>query len=415
MSDADSPAGDPALVPIGDETHLHETTPVDDSDKESIISEIDDQELADYDAEAAQLENRPVDLEDIARSLKATKKKRADGDQPRKPRERRREKKRSREDEVGSDGDGEGKRPRRAGARDAAATATPGADRERTSPEPVPEENLTPEERRQRALSRAMDAALKNPIKRRRKKDEVDLEDALDDQLANLRIKMEQACQADLEARNSGGQAIHKLKLLPEVVSMLSRENAQSAVVDPEGNFLQAVKFFLEPLADASLPAYNIQRDILSCLLKLPLEKETLIQSGLGKIVLHYTKSRQPQPQVKRMAEKLVEEWSRPILKRSHDYRKRHVETRDFDPAVKRSSQFTLTQRPAMTQAQAERARMLAPPALNPNRAQIGGLPATYTIAPKSTLDPNKASQKPIGAGGLEAFRKMTQKKGRRG
>ena len=35
------------------------------------------------------------------------------------------------------------------------------------------EENLTPDERRRRALDRAMDAALKNPNKRRRKKDEV--------------------------------------------------------------------------------------------------------------------------------------------------------------------------------------------------------------------------------------------------
>ncbi len=35
------------------------------------------------------------------------------------------------------------------------------------------EENLTPEERRRRALDRAMDAAIKNPVKRRRKKDEI--------------------------------------------------------------------------------------------------------------------------------------------------------------------------------------------------------------------------------------------------
>lgn len=169
MSDADTPPNDPlGLDSVPDESLS--TAPnafvADDSDKESIISEIDDQELADYDAEAAQLESRPVDLEDIARSLKASKKKRADGDQPRKPRERRREKKRLREDQPASDGDGDGKRLRRGGGQDA-------ADRPHASPAPDPEENLTPEEKRQLALKRAMDAALKNPSRRRRKKDDV--------------------------------------------------------------------------------------------------------------------------------------------------------------------------------------------------------------------------------------------------
>jgi transcription factor SPN1 len=45
--------------------------------------------------------------------------------------------------------------------------------KDRKEPTPENEENLTPEERRRRALDRAMDAALKNPNKRRRKKDEV--------------------------------------------------------------------------------------------------------------------------------------------------------------------------------------------------------------------------------------------------
>ena len=32
------------------------------------------------------------------------------------------------------------------------------------------------------------------------------------------------------------------------------------------------------------------------------------------------------------MAEKLLGEWSRPILKRTDDYKKRYVEMRDFNP-----------------------------------------------------------------------------------
>lgn len=62
-----------------------------------------------------------------------------------------------------------------------------------------------------------------------------------------------------------------------------------------------------------------------------------------------------------------------------------------------------------------ERARILAPEVTNPNRAQAPGLPATYTIAPLSTFDGRVGpDHRPIGAAGTEAFRRMTQKKGKR-
>ncbi len=46
-------------------------------------------------------------------------------------------------------------------------------DKPRKAATPENEELLSPDERRRRALDKAMDAALKNPNKRRRKKDEV--------------------------------------------------------------------------------------------------------------------------------------------------------------------------------------------------------------------------------------------------
>lgn len=125
--------------------------------------------------------------------------------------------------------------------------------------------------------------------------------------------------------------ALHKLKLLPEVTEILTRQNIQDAVLDPDTNFLQHVKFFLEPLNDGSLPAYNIQREIFQALTKLNIGKEALLSSGIGKVVLFYTRSKKPEQAIKRMAEKLLGEWSRPILKRTDDYKKRHIETRDYD------------------------------------------------------------------------------------
>ena len=158
-----------------------------------------------------------------------------------------------------------------------------------------------------------------------------DLEEAFDEEIATLKIRMEQACEADNTARERGQPAIHKLKMLPEVVAVLNRNTVQHSIVDPDTNFLQAVKFFLEPLNDGSLPAYNIQRDLFAALTRLPIEKEALLSSGIGKVVLYYTKSKRPEIGIKRTAERLLGEWSRPILKRSDDYKKRRVETKDYD------------------------------------------------------------------------------------
>lgn len=58
---------------------------------------------------------------------------------------------------------------------------------------------------------------------------------------------------------------------------------------------------------------------------------------------------------------------------------------------------------------------MLAPE-VRSNRAQPPSLPASYTIAPRSTYDASAARAqagaefRPIGAGGTEAFRRMTTK-----
>ncbi len=80
-------------------------------------------------------------------------------------------------------------------------------------------------------------------------------------------------------------------------------------------------------------------------------------------------------------------------------------------------SQLTLTQRPAgKSQFELERERLLAPDPVNSNRARPAGLPASYTIAPRSTFDGARGPEhRPVGAAGLDAFRKLTQKgKGRR-
>ena len=174
--DAESAAREasPAGVDDGQHDETKEVVAGEDSDLESIISEIDEKELEEYDVDAAQLESRAVQIdEDIARSLKARKRTDGDGGQPRRPRERRREK-RNRDEDTTTGGDGDAKRRRRnAGAGRGAGGRGAGGRGEKAGPPPDKDEDLTPDERRRRALAKAMDLAMKNNVKRRKKKDEV--------------------------------------------------------------------------------------------------------------------------------------------------------------------------------------------------------------------------------------------------
>lgn len=153
-----------------------------------------------------------------------------------------------------------------------------------------------------------------------------------DAEIEDMRKRMTHAAQMDAINRQEGKPAMHKLKLLPEVIMLLNRNQFVSSLVDPETNLLEAVRFFLEPLDDGSMPAYNIQRDLLTALTKLPIQKDALIASGIGKVVVFYTKSKRTERRIKDMAEKLLAEWTRPILQRNDDYSKRVFQQADFDP-----------------------------------------------------------------------------------
>lgn len=237
-----------------------------------------------------------------------------------------------------------------------------------------------------------------------------------DEEIASLRQRMADAAERDVQARSTDPPrpAMHKLRLLPEVVALLNRNGREieNAIVDPENNLLESVRFFLEPLNDGSLPAYNIQRELFACLAKLPIGKDALVSSGIGKVVLFYTKSKKPELGIKRQAERLLGEWTRPILKRSDDYRKRVLEEVDYDPSRLpiRSSQargIGSTQIGLTETAAQIRERALAPPPRNSNRARVETNVTTYTIVPKSSGVGGGPYSRPMGASGEDAFRKM--------
>lgn len=191
------------------------------------------------------------------------------------------------------------------------------------------------------------------------------------------------AAEADGELVRQGLPASQKLKMLPEVVALLNRNTYVQAILDPETNLLEAVRFFLEPLTDGSLPAYNIQRELFAALAKLPMNKDTLISSGIGKVIYFYRKSKRPEPAIKRQATKLMEEWSRPILQRSDDYTKKTWETVAYDPTKRREE-------PAKPQLIRKTGTALGPGQKASNRARLLPGATSYTIVPQVSQIPRR-------------------------
>lgn len=141
----------------------YDTAAAGDSDKDSdALSEIDEDQFDDFNPENVHIDERPVEIdEDVARTLKAGKRK---GTATKKPKEGRRQKKRARDGEEDvPDGEILSSKRVRKGPEESA----------KPSPEPENEENLTPEERRRRAIERAARKEVKKTAKRRKKKDEV--------------------------------------------------------------------------------------------------------------------------------------------------------------------------------------------------------------------------------------------------
>ena len=236
--------------------------------------------------------------------------------------------------------------------------------------------------------------------------------------IEKMRVKMVNAAMADNEARKAGRAAGAKLKMLPEVVSLLNRTHLQANLADPESGFVEAMKFFLEPLSDGNLPAYDVQREMFAALTRLPINQDTLVQSGIGKVMLFYTKSKRPEPRIKRIAEKLLGEWTRPILKRSANYSERVREEVDYDPSYvvvgppETSSPLTMNRAAVVAPTDfytkgIETQKIRTNPFHDPSRAQRPQPDAiSYEIAPRNTAVDSKQVKR-AGATGEAWLRKL--------
>lgn len=297
------------------------------------------------------------------------------------------------------------------GAMRATAGTTKKAKKRSSSSNPVdeiPDDQLDPEARRRREFERRIASTGSIANKRRKKTNDDVLDMFQDDMINQLREKMRTAAIEDAECVRNGTPAMNKLKLLPEVKTVLRKGSLADTILD--NNLLEAVRIWLEPLPDASLPAYEIQKELFAAMDRLPIKTIHLRESGLGKVVIFYQRSKRPQLSIKRTVDKLVGDWTRPIMGRSDNYRDKVVATRSYnlqdDSAYQRRGGSGVA-----GAGGAHKPKDLAEAAaLRRNRAHIpsaGNI--SYDVAPKSFVQTTQLSSQQR-ASNDENYRRMKMK-----
>jgi transcription factor SPN1 len=177
------------------------------------------------------------------------------------------------------------------------------------------EDTSSPAYQAKKDFERALQVAMPG----RRRKLTLDDEIEMDKMASELREQMLDAAEQDITLRESSKPAIKKLALLPKVIGSMTRKDIQESLLD--GGILAAVKVWLEPYEDGSLPLLDIRTNLLESLDTMPIEKHHLKESGLGRIVMYLYKYPLETKENKKLASRLIDKWSRPISGQTHDYR----------------------------------------------------------------------------------------------
>ncbi|KAM9820053.1 protein IWS1 homolog [Neosynchiropus ocellatus] len=194
--------------------------------------------------------------------------------------------------------------------------------------------------------------------KKRRHRDGGTFISDADDVVSAMITKMNEAAEEDRALNGQKKPALKKLTLLPQVVMHLKKQDLKETFID--SGVMSAIKEWISPLPDKSLPALRIREELLRILQELPsVSQETLKHSGIGRAVMFLYKHPKESRPNKDLALKLisespltlggavhslrlcnvcvhviVDEWSRPIFGLTSNYKgmtREERQQRDLD------------------------------------------------------------------------------------
>ncbi|XP_053177453.1 protein IWS1 homolog [Scomber japonicus] len=171
-----------------------------------------------------------------------------------------------------------------------------------------------------------------NSKKRRHRDGGTFISDA-DDVVSAMITKMTEAAEEDRTLNSQKKPALKKLSLLGQVVMHLKKQDLKETFID--SGVMSAIKEWISPLPDKSLPALRIREELLRILQELPsVSQETLKHSGIGRAVMFLYKHPKESRSNKDLALKLINEWSRPIFGLTSNYKgmtREERQQRDLD------------------------------------------------------------------------------------
>ncbi|KAG7471060.1 hypothetical protein MATL_G00120420 [Megalops atlanticus] len=169
--------------------------------------------------------------------------------------------------------------------------------------------------------------------RRRRNRDGGTFISDADDVVSAMITKMTEAAEEDRTLNSQKKPALKKLTLLPTVVMHLKKQDLKETFID--SGVMTAIKEWISPLPDKSLPALKIREELLRILQELPsVSQETLKHSGIGRAVMFLYKHPKESRSNKDLALKLINEWSRPIFGLTSNYKgmtREERQQRDLD------------------------------------------------------------------------------------
>lgn len=133
--------------------------------------------------------------------------------------------------------------------------------------------------------------------------------------------RMMKARDDDLRSFKKGQPALEKIRMLRDVEMMMMKVQYREYLLD---NLLLSVfRAWLDRLPDGTLPNVQVRSTLLKILLDLPMDEDWVDRlessEGIGKVVHFLSRNEDHEPN-KRIAEKIMMKWARPVYKMSSNF-----------------------------------------------------------------------------------------------
>lgn len=133
--------------------------------------------------------------------------------------------------------------------------------------------------------------------------------------------RMMKARDDDIKAYKAGKPALNKLKMLREVELMAMKVSYREQLLD--NMLLAIIKAWLDPMSDGALPNVHIRQTLLQILSSLRVDSDWVERlessQGLGRLI-HYLSIHDDHPPNRRIAEKLMMKWARPVYQTNANF-----------------------------------------------------------------------------------------------